>query len=119
MLKNECRLDADAGRLADRSALCMHTCPKGHNIISSRGETWRKYRQMLTSSLARSFDAEHDAVLRQANAHLCGPIQDHVDGNAPTDVSRLLQRYTSENTLESVFGVPGHVSPALLASIAS
>ncbi|QMW44441.1 hypothetical protein G4B11_007861 [Aspergillus flavus] len=77
-------------------ALLLTLGPKGDNVISSRGTTWRLYRDIITPGLQGHFDAG----LIAANAEeLCSSLLafQNTVGNCGVPVQNLLQQFTIAN----------------------
>lgn len=87
----------------------------GDNIISSRGFTWKQYRNVIKPGLQRNFDTE--TLARNADK-LCRLIDD--GGPQAVPVQDLFQRYTIANIAQSVLQTDFGVGPVLpLCQIAS
>lgn len=77
-------------------ALLLTLLPKGDNVISSRGTTWRLYREIITPGLQGHFDTGLIAVNAE---ELCSSLlvfQDTV-GKSGVPVQDLLQQFTIAN----------------------
>lgn len=76
----------------------------GDNIISSYGDTWRKYQAVVKPGLQRNFDADWIAKNAEVLCRLLRETQARAGGNGIA-VQELLQRYSVANCSEVVLQV--------------
>ncbi|KAB8269543.1 cytochrome P450 [Aspergillus minisclerotigenes] len=77
-------------------ALLLTLGPKGDNVISSRGTTWRLYRDIITPGLQGHFDA---GIIAANAEELCSSLLafQNTVGNSVVPVQDILQQFTIAN----------------------